>query len=74
MNNTEIKQQIIEAIHANHKEQIDNAEKIDTSVADLQKMLPHLNEEEIIAAIAEMNSVKIIDTMPGSLQFFPNLF
>jgi len=74
MNNPEIKKQIIAAIQTNHKEQIKNGELVDTSIADLQKMLPELNEEAIITAIAEMNSVKIIDSMAGSLQFFPNLF
>ncbi|HVM88161.1 MAG TPA: hypothetical protein VMT76_08220 [Puia sp.] len=74
MKSTDIKKQIIEAVKAHHAEQIEKGEPVINSYAGLHELLSHLKPEEINAALAEMNSVKLIDEMPGSLEFFPNLF
>ena len=70
----DIKNQIVEAIKKKHAEQIEKGEPVISSYAGLNKLLSHLKPNEIEAALAQMDSVKIIDTLPGSLEFFPNLF
>jgi hypothetical protein len=74
MNHSDIKNQIVEAVKNNHAEQIEKGEPVINSYAGLHKLLSHLKPDEINAALAQMNSVRIIDGMPGSLEFFPNLF
>jgi hypothetical protein len=74
MSDTNTKKEIIEAIKNNHAQQIEKSEPVISSYEALQKLLPHLKQDEIIAAIAKMNSVTIIDGMAGSLEFFPTLF
>jgi hypothetical protein len=70
----DIKKQIVEAIKTNHAGQIEKGEPVTNTFAGLQKLLSHLKPNEIEVALAQMDSVKIIDTLPGSLEFFPNLF
>ncbi len=74
MKPTDTQKQIIEAIRTNHPEHIEKGSSVITSYDNLYKMLPDIHEDEIMAAIAEMNSVKILDSLSGSLQFFPTLF
>jgi hypothetical protein len=71
---SDIKNQIVEAIKKNHAEQIGKGDPVISSYAGLNKLLSHLKPNEIEAALAQMDSVKIIDSLPGSLEFFPNLF
>ncbi len=70
----DVKKQIVEAIKKNHAVQIEKGEPVINSFAGLNKLLSHLKPNEIEAALAQMDSVKIIDSLPGSLEFFPNLF
>jgi len=73
-NEPDVKKQIVEAIKKNHAVQIEKGEPVINSFAGLNKLLSHLKPNEIEAALAQMDSVKIIDSLPGSLEFFPNLF
>jgi hypothetical protein len=73
-NQADIKNQIVEVIKTNHAGQIEKGEPVINSYAGLHKLLSHLKPDEINAALAQMNSVRIIDGMAGSLEFFPTLF
>ncbi|MBS1917038.1 MAG: hypothetical protein JST87_12245 [Bacteroidetes bacterium] len=74
MKETDIKKQIVDAIKTRHSEEIEKGQPVINTYEGVHKLLPHLDPKEINIALAKMNSVKIIDSLGGSLEFFPDFF